>query len=58
MLLYIEWVNEEIKQEMKTYMETRKTKDKEPKIFGMWQNSKRKDYSNTTLPQKTRKSFN
>ena len=58
MLLNNQWITEEIKEESKKYLETndnKKTPD-DPKPMGCGKSSsKREFYSNTILPQETRK---
>ena len=59
MLLNNQWITEEIKEEIKKYLEANDNKDRTTKTYGMQQNnSKREVYSNTSLPQEIRKSSN
>ena len=58
MLLNNQWITEEIKEEIKKYLEANDNKDT-PKPMGCSKSrSKRKVYSNTSPPQETRKSPN
>lgn len=55
MLLNNQWVNEGMKEEIK-YMETNENENNSPKSLGSSESrSKREIYSNTGLPQETRK---
>ena len=59
MLLNKQEITEEIKEEIKKYLETNDNENTRPKTYGMQQNSsKREEYSNTILPQETRKISN
>ena len=59
MLLNNQWITEEIKEEIKKYLEANDNKDTTLKTMGCSKShSKRKVYSNTNLPQETRKSSN
>ena len=59
MLLNNQWITEEIKEEIKKYLEANDNKDMTLQTYGMQQShSERKVYSNTGLPQETRKSSN
>ena len=56
MLLNNQWINEEIKEEIKTYLET--NENESMTIQNLWDtaksSSKKEVYSNTILPQETR----
>ena len=55
-LLHNQEITEEIKEEIKNYLETITTKHDNPKPMGCSKiRSKREVYSNTSLPQETRK---
>ena len=55
MLLNNQWITEEIKEEIKKYLETNENKTWQSKPYRMQQSSSmRKVYSNTSLPQETR----
>ena len=60
MMLNNQWITEEIKQEIKKYLEANDNEDMDtPKPMGCSKSSsKRKVYSNTSPPQETRKSSN
>ena len=60
MLLNNEWVNNEIKEEIESYLETKKRKThNNPKSMGHSESSpKREIHSITGLPQETRKRSN
>ena len=59
MLLRNEWVINEIKEEIKRYLDTKKYIYNDPKCMGHGQSSsKREIHSNTDLLQRTRKSSN
>ena len=60
MLLNNQWITEEIKEEIKKYLETNdnKNNNNSKPIKCSKSSSKRKVYSNTSLPQETRKSSN
>ena len=59
MLLKKQWVNEEIKKEIKKYLETNDNVDKSTKIMGCCKSSAQRElHSNTGLPQKIRKVSN
>ena len=56
MLLNNEWIKNEIKEEIKRYLETNENEDNNPKSVGHWENNpKRKIHSITGLPHETRK---
>ena len=59
-LLNNQWIIEEIKEEIKKYLEANDNKDNDtPKPMGCSKScSKRKVYSNTSPPQEARKSSN
>ena len=58
MLLNSQWIIEEIKEEFKKYLETMTMKTQQLKTYEMQQSSsKREVYSNTILPQETRKTL-
>ena len=58
MLLNNHWVTEEIKVEMRKYLETMKMKHNDPESVGHSRSiSKKEVYSDTSLPQETRKKF-
>ena len=58
MLITNHWITEEIKEEIKNYLETNENK-KGPKVMGCSKSSsKREVYSNTILLQETRKTLN
>ena len=58
-LLNNQEITEEIKEEIKKYLETITMKTQWSKTYGMQQNSsKREVYSNTSLPQETRQMTN
>ena len=60
MLLNNQWIPEQIKEDSKKYLEANDNKD--TTIQNLWgcskSNPKREVYSNTSLPQETRKSSN
>ena len=58
MLLKNQWVNEEIKKEIKNYLETNDNEDYNlSKSMGCCESSAQREiYSNTGLPQKRKKS--
>ena len=60
MLLNNQWITEEVKEEIKKYLDANDTKD--TTLQNLWDaaknSSKRKVYSNTSPPQETRKSSN
>ena len=59
MLLNNQWITEEIKEEIKKYLDANDNEDMTPKPMGCSKScSKRKDYSNTSPPQEIRKSSN
>ena len=60
MLLNNQWITEEIKEGIKKYLETsRNEKNDDPKSMGHSKgSSKREVYSDTSLPQETRKISN
>ena len=59
MLLKNQWVNEEIKEEIRKYLLTSENKNNFPKSMGLSKScSKREVYSNTGLHQETKKASN
>ena len=55
MLLNNQWINDQIKTEIKQYMETNDNNNSTPKSVGHSQgHAKRKVYCNTSLPQERR----
>ena len=54
MLLNNQWITEEIKEEIKKYLEANDNKDMT--LQNLWVCSKRKVYSNTSPPQETKSS--
>ena len=59
MLLKDEWVTKEIKEEIKKYLETNEMETPNPKSVGHSKSiSKRKVYSDISLPRETRKISN
>ena len=59
MLLKNPWVNEEIKKEIKKYLETNDNEDTNSKSIGCHKSSAQREiHSNTSLPQKRRKISN
>ena len=58
-LLKKQWVNEEIKKEIKKYLETNDNEDTNSKSIGCHKSSAQREiHSNTGLPQKRRKISN
>ena len=56
MLLNNQWITEKIKEEIKKYLEKTDNENNNPKPMGHSKSSsKREVYSNTILPQETRK---
>ena len=51
-----QWVTEEIKEDIKTYLQTNDNKN--TTIQNLWDAAKREVYSKTILPQETRKISN
>ena len=57
MILNNQWITEEIKEEIKKYLEANDNKDKMT-FQNLWDAAKRKVYSNISPPQETRQSSN
>ena len=57
MILNNEWVKNEIREEIKKFLETNEMNSQQPKTYGT-QQKEREVHSNTGLPKKNRKSSN